>query len=193
MALTGLGPWKIVLAKGSSSHPGWIMHKKTCRDHDDSSSQPMWMCQQSSNHWSSTVPCVQLGLRTDRAFAFAQSVKSLCSPHKECLSYPMSAQWRLWLDWVDVQAYLSLHWVHTVYPNVQPVVFFPKTKKAVCWYCTRIERLSNQIFIWESPAHSDVAQAFGISVNGNKQVNFGTDRICIKLLFIQVCTAILWG
>ena len=26
MARTGLGPSKIVLAKGSSSHPGWIMH-----------------------------------------------------------------------------------------------------------------------------------------------------------------------
>ena len=29
MARTGLGPWKIVLAKGSSSHPGWIMHTMT--------------------------------------------------------------------------------------------------------------------------------------------------------------------
>ena len=26
-AWTGLGSWKIVLAKGSSSHPGWIMHR----------------------------------------------------------------------------------------------------------------------------------------------------------------------
>ena len=40
MARTGLGPSKIVLAKGSSSHPGWSMHKMTCRDCDDSSSQP---------------------------------------------------------------------------------------------------------------------------------------------------------
>ena len=30
---------KIVLAKGSSSHPGRIMHEMTCRDHEDSSSQ----------------------------------------------------------------------------------------------------------------------------------------------------------
>ena len=55
MARTGLGPWKIVLAKGSSSHPGWIWHKMTCRDYDDSSSQTRWMSHQSSSHWRSTV------------------------------------------------------------------------------------------------------------------------------------------
>ena len=31
MARTGLGPSKIVLAKGSSSHPGWILNKLTVR------------------------------------------------------------------------------------------------------------------------------------------------------------------
>ena len=35
-----LGQCKLVLAKGSSSHPGWIMHKMSCRDHDESFSQP---------------------------------------------------------------------------------------------------------------------------------------------------------
>ena len=34
------GPCKIVLAKGSSSHPGWILHKMTCKDQTDGSSQP---------------------------------------------------------------------------------------------------------------------------------------------------------
>ena len=29
------------------------------------------------------------------------------------LSYPLSAQRRLWSDWADAQADLSLHWVHT--------------------------------------------------------------------------------
>ena len=32
MAQTELGPWKLVLAKGISSHPGWIMLKITSRD-----------------------------------------------------------------------------------------------------------------------------------------------------------------
>ena len=40
MAQKGLGPRKQVLAKGSSSHPGWILHKMTRRDNDNSSSQP---------------------------------------------------------------------------------------------------------------------------------------------------------
>ena len=29
------------------------------------------------------------------------------------LSYPWSAQWRLWSDWMDAQADLSLLWVHS--------------------------------------------------------------------------------
>ena len=29
------------------------------------------------------------------------------------LSYPLSAQWRLWSDWADAKADLSLCWVHT--------------------------------------------------------------------------------
>ena len=55
MARTGLGPWKIVLAKDSSSHPGWIMHKITWRDHNDSTSQSWWMSHQSWSNWSSSV------------------------------------------------------------------------------------------------------------------------------------------
>ena len=55
MARTSFGPWKGVLAKGSSSHPVWIMHSMTCRGHGDSSSQPRWMSHQSSSHWHSTV------------------------------------------------------------------------------------------------------------------------------------------
>ena len=29
------------------------------------------------------------------------------------LSYPLSAQWRLWSNWADAQADLSLRWAHT--------------------------------------------------------------------------------
>ena len=35
------------------------------------------------------------------------------------LSYPLNAQWRLWLDWADTQADLSLRWVH----------------RSFCWFC----------------------------------------------------------
>ena len=40
MARTGLGPWKLDLAKGSSPQPGCNMAKMIGRDHDDSSCQP---------------------------------------------------------------------------------------------------------------------------------------------------------
>ena len=35
------------------------------------------------------------------------------------LSYPLSAQWRLWSDWVDAQDDLSLRWAHM----------------PICWFC----------------------------------------------------------
>ena len=35
------------------------------------------------------------------------------------LSYPLSAQQRLWSDWADAQADLSLHWAHM----------------PLCWFC----------------------------------------------------------
>ena len=39
---------------------------------------------------------------------FAVRMKKPC-----VLSYPLSAKRRLWSDWADVQAYLSLRWAHT--------------------------------------------------------------------------------
>ena len=39
-------------------------------------------------------------------------IKSLCCPHGESLSYPLSAQRRLWSDWADAQADLSLRWAN---------------------------------------------------------------------------------
>ena len=40
-------------------------------------------------------------------------VFTVCMKEAWVLSYPLSAQWRLWSDWADAQADLSLHWVHT--------------------------------------------------------------------------------
>ena len=59
-----LGIMKIVLANGSSSHPGWIMHEMTWRDYNGSSSWPRWMSHQSSSHWSSTVEHVPICIHT---------------------------------------------------------------------------------------------------------------------------------
>ena len=52
--------------------------------------------------------------KTQISLGIHPSDQSLCCPHKKALvlSYLLSAQRRLWSDWVDAQAGLSLHWVH---------------------------------------------------------------------------------
>ena len=42
------------------------------------------------------------------------------------LSYPLSAQRRLWSDWVDAQADLSLRWAHMPF----------------CWFCHKAAQMS---------------------------------------------------
>ena len=42
------------------------------------------------------------------------------------LGYPVSAQWRLWSDWADAQADLSLCWVH----------------RSFCWFCRAAAHLA---------------------------------------------------
>ena len=41
------------------------------------------------------------------------------------LGYPLSAQWRLWSDWADAQADLSLRWAHIPF----------------CWFCHEAAQL----------------------------------------------------
>ena len=56
--------------------------------------------------------CAQWIFRS--AWAFAQSDQSPLSAWRKLgvLSYPLSAQRRLWSDWADAQADLSLRWAH---------------------------------------------------------------------------------
>ena len=42
------------------------------------------------------------------------------------LSYPFSAQRRLWSDWADAQADLSLRWAHS---------------ESLCWFCHEVAQL----------------------------------------------------
>ena len=51
------------------------------------------------------------------------------------LSYPLSAQRRLWSDWVDAQAELSLCWAHM----------------PLCWFFTRWLMWGWQIYVFHSP------------------------------------------
>ena len=51
------------------------------------------------------------------------------------LSYPLSIQWRLWLDWADSQADLSLRWEH------MPFFFFFMRRLIDEYLCTASEGL----------------------------------------------------
>ena len=41
-------------------------------------------------------------------------VFAVCIKKAWVLSYPLSAQWRLWSDWADAKADLSLRWAHVI-------------------------------------------------------------------------------
>ena len=50
------------------------------------------------------------------------------------LSYPLSAQRRLWSDWVDAQADLSLHWAHSHFVGfVMSWLIFTCTPSYALW------------------------------------------------------------
>ena len=53
------------------------------------------------------------------------------------LSYPLSAQRRLWSDWADAQADLSLRWAHSHF------VGFDMRRLTVVFKCTYVFKLSN--------------------------------------------------
>ena len=69
---------------------------------------------------------LSLGLN-DKWAVTRQNQQNECVPSEDsdvrmktlwAFSYPLSAQWRLWLDWANAQADLSLPWVHSF-----------------CWFC----------------------------------------------------------
>ena len=52
-------------------------------------------------------------------------VFAVCMKNAWVLSYPLSAQWRIWSDWADAQADLSLCWAH----------------RSCCWFCHAVAHL----------------------------------------------------
>ena len=57
--------------------------------------------------------CAQHRLRSAWASAQVWSVFAVRMKKAWVLSYPLSAQWRLWSDWADAQADPSLRWAHS--------------------------------------------------------------------------------
>ena len=99
------------------------------------------------NNWASAQQnqqngmCVQQRLRS--ALVFAQSDQSLCRPHEESLGplLHIERKRRLWSDWADAQADLSLRWAH--------MLFY--------WFCrmhayiSPNREISGQSVIWACP------------------------------------------
>ena len=60
------------------------------------------------------------------------------------LSYPVSAQRRLWTDWADAQAELSLRWVH----------------RSFCWFCHALAQICCQEFQIDVPCPNSIRVLF---------------------------------
>ena len=78
---------------------------------------------------------ISLGIRTVWSRVFAVRMKK-----PWVLSYPLSAQRRLWSDWVNAQSDLSLRWAHTHF-----VGFVMSSLICVCSDCTEIRKASGAI------------------------------------------------
>ena len=70
-------------------------------------------------------------------------VFAVCMKKAWVLRYPLSTQQRLWLDWADAQADLSLCWVHMPF----------------CWFCQTLAHLCirNVLFVIPVSIASDMA------------------------------------
>ena len=65
------------------------------------------------------------------------------------LSYPLSAQRRLWSDWADPQADLSLHWVHSHFVGfVMLRLLYSKSNPTENYYFT--VNSFKQLYIWDA-------------------------------------------
>ena len=58
------------------------------------------------------------------------------------LSYPLSAQRKLWSDWADAQADLSLRWAH------MPFCWFCHEAAHVSWWCSMY--LRTFVYLWKN-------------------------------------------
>ena len=89
------------------------------------------------------------------------------------LSYPLSTQWRLWSDWVDAKADLSLRWVHThfvgfvmswlvwswyflyLYMHASPYIRVPYLKFVIGQCVSNMSRSTTNLTKWPVSKHSD--------------------------------------
>ena len=89
------------------------------------------------------------------------------------LSYPLSTQWRLWSDWADAKAALSLRWAHThfvgfvmlwlvwswyflyLYMHASPYIRVPCLKFVIGQCVSNMSRSTTNPTKWPVSKHSD--------------------------------------
>ena len=79
------------------------------------SKSPGWVCSVESTSTTKSTKWPVRPAKTQIILGIRPvwSVFAVCMKKPWVLSYPLSAQRRLWSDWVDAQADLSLLWVHS--------------------------------------------------------------------------------
>ena len=65
-------------------------------------------------------------------------------------SYPLRAQRRLWSDWADAQAYLSLHWAHTHFVDfvMRRLMYAIKKWKQTVKSCRKMRAYSSYVSVY---------------------------------------------
>ena len=122
-----------------SKHSSWIMMGFQTVKWETTKWAVTWQNQQSE-----CVPSVN----SDQPWHPPSLIKvfAVCMKKPGVLSYPLSAQRRLWSDWADAQADLSLHWA-----------------QSMCWFCHLVAQISKysswimtgfQIVKWETTTKS---------------------------------------
>ena len=72
------------------------------------------------------------------------------------LSCPLSAQRRLWSDWADTQADLSLRWANTF-----------------CWFCHAVAQRHEAVFCWTERSVSKIQSSKYIKLWKSWNIDFG--------------------
>ena len=98
--------------------------------------------------------CFQQRLRSDWADGHSPSLIRVFADRMKkawVLSYPLSTQWRLWSDWADAQADLSLRWVHSNFDG------FVVKRLNFCLLSCQVAHLQRQVFL--SHGSSNLSQS----------------------------------
>ena len=117
--------------------------------------------------------CAQRRLRSAWASTQSDQIHSVwsvftVSMRKHCvLDYPKSTQRRLWSDWVDAQADLSLRWAHMSF----------------CWFCRAAAQLSTRRKWLQYPLATEWSCFCGDHYNSDHAKSINTSETVVFFLY----------